>query len=885
MHMTCRSLKPSLFAALLLSACSGDPTEGNPDPGNRPEGPAEGEVVLYIDTEPLDMSDGELHMDLAENDAVIINGRTCYIKLDDNGKATVYAEEADDGIYEAIYPASLYSKSNETFTLPFAQFYKDEAPADQSMPAYGKCTEGKTIHLKPACGVLHLNISGTGNITSIRVADRSGESIAGIYEFDRGAGAIGDIAATAPYSEAVVLNCAGTSGSEANINAAGTDFYIVIPSGLYKDGFDVRISDRSHKFIECEFPTQYDIGTGEVVSLPTIAYEPDKDLLYAQHFDNCTWGGDIVGGRKGFGRGSSATDSAPSAATGTETALQVKSSTTAGTTFVTTTDYTDYTYESPALTLSQTFLRNRGLDDWRTLFYATEYHGYICGGDNAAHTNRGIIRTPHITALGYTPCMAEISFRLCLEKGFSGILEIQATNQGSGDKTISGSGTVFMEYLVDGESRDISPETSRRISQASATRTKILVNSAEIEPGIWHKITLKVGALSSNTTFRFFPTVIRSAPNIYYIDDFVVTRIPYGYENDYTIVEPTTEPGSPNEDVSRLRLRVGTTGSLTDNAAYTATRALGFSHISPGFGSKENAAQASAQWRGDAETYGKKARENGLKIWCMHLPYGSQNEERYYDLCAPDAEHRDSTVRYFSALIRAAEALEPAYLLIHCNQTLKDNDGSSAESLARSLYELQIVADEIGTQIAVENMSHGIGADIDVLAEAVDKANAMTTMGRVKKPIKIAFDIGHANIYLGIKKDGRTVADWLRAAGTRIGAVHMHDNRGTGVANRSYSDDHLDPGYSKDGALYRTDGKYGSIGARDMWGEIYYILLHDCLYRGVFDYESGTTSFGEVASLSGETESRYDQIKSPWHAAHNYDTYVYPAFRKFCGKQ
>lgn len=886
--MIAKILKRGILAVLLLMSCSSDPTDDGKTDSEKPiEGPGEGEIALLIETEALTSHNGEseMRMSLPENAAVIINRRTYYVKYDNEGNQVVYVDEAEDGTYEAFYPASLYSKTDGTFTLPFAQFYVENAFGTEVMPMYGRCTDGDKLTLGALCGVVKIEAAGSAWITSMRMADFAGRSIAGIYGFEPERGMITNDMAQAPCSDAVVLNCAGTGDTGARLESTGTAFYVTVPAGKYENGFGVRFSDRSHRAAEYEFPSSYEIAAGEIMTLPSVAYEPDENLLYAQHFDNCTWGGDIVAGKKGLGRGSSQTDTAPSAASGTEMALQEKLSSTPGTTLVTSTDYTDYTYESNALTLSQSFLRNRGIDDWRTLFYASEYYGYICCGDVTTHSNRGIIRTPHITALGNTPCMADISFKLCLEEGFSGILEIQAVTQGSGDKTIAGSGTVLLGYSVDGVERDISPETSPRISQESVTRTRILINSAEIEPGKWHDISIRVGALSSNTTFRLFPTVIRNAPNIYYLDDFVVKRIPYGYENDYVVVEPTTEPGPADEDVSRLRLRVGSTLGLSDNATYTATRALGFTHISPGFGSKENAAQARGTWKADAEKYGRMAKDNGLQIWCMHLPYGNRNEERYYDLCAPDAEHRDSTVRYYSELIRAAEALQPAYLLIHCNQTLRDDDGSSAESLARSLYELQIVADEIGTQIAVENMSHGVGADIAVLAEAVDKANAMTSEGKVRKQVRIAFDIGHANIYLGIRNDGRTVVDWLRAAGPRIGAVHMHDNRGTGKANSSYDDDHLDPGYSKNGLLFRTTGKYGSIGERDLWGEIYYVLLHDCRYRGVFDYESSSVSFGEASPLTGVSEKRYDQIKSPWHVSHNYDTYLYPAFRRYCGKQ
>ena len=205
--------------------------------------------------------------------------------------------------------------------------------------------------------------------------------------------------------------------------------------------------------------------------------------------------------------------------------------------------------------------------------------------------------------------------------------------------------------------------------------------------------------------------------------------------------------------------------------------------------------------------------------------------------------------------------------------------------MARSLYELQLVADEIGTQIAVENMSHGVGADSKVLAACVDKANAMTDLGTVKKPVMIAVDIGHANIYLSIVKDGRTVVDWLRDCGRRVGALHMHDNRGkdNDPTKRRYNDDHLHPGYPKTGMLYK-EGRFGGIGDNKLWGPLYYTLLKDCGYRGPFDFEVGTRTYGTLSTLlGGDAEERTDNISSPWHVSYVYDTYVYPAYREYMG--
>ena len=875
---------------MLCVGCENDSTDdGNNGGGNSGNGPAEGQITLQLGakgfTEESRAQLSGTKVKWEADDALIVNRKTYYVEIY-NGKPVVHVEKSEDNTYEAFYPALLYDKSDKAFTLPFSQFYTENTFGPNTLPMYGSCEGGKTLNMGAMCGILRLKVQGEGYITSLYVEDLAGGNIAGEYKFKGEFGAVSTDNIKDVSSEWVTLNCAGKDGKGVALTSSGTVFHVVVPAGTYNNGFKVRLCDSDRKKVEKIYDGSTTIEAGDILDLGTLNYEPNEHLLYAQHFDNCTWGGDIVAGKKGLGRGSHATDLAPKSASGTETAVRVKNSDIAGTEAVTSDDYSNYSYNSSKLNLSKNYMRNRGLDDWRLLYYVREFKGYICGGDPATHSNRGMIRMPFVECLGTTPCIAEISFRICLEQGYSGHIQLQAVSDADGGKTTSGSGLVFLNYWIDGEEKDIHPKTSTRLSQASQARNAIIIYTGDFETGVWHDVKLKVGAFTSNTTLRFYPSIVRDANNIYYLDDLVITRIPYDYdENDYIIVEPTTELGDPNEDVTRLRLRVGSTGSLTNDALFSGSAALGYTYISPGFGSKENATATYSKWVSDAEKGRAEADKHNRKIWCMHLPYGNQTEARYYDLCTPNEKERDSTVRYFSTIIRAARTLQPKYLLIHCNQTLQFNDGSSAESMARSLYELQLVADEIGTQIAVENMSHGVGADINVLAECVDQANAMTDLGRVKKPVKIAMDIGHANIYLSIVNDGRNVVDWVRTCGTRLGALHMCDNRGkdNDPTKRRYNDDHLYPGYPKTGMLYK-EGRFGGIGEKGLWGAFYHALLKDCRYRGPFDYEMGTRTYGTLSTvLGGDAEERTDQINSPWHASYNYDTYVYPEYRKYMG--
>ena len=155
-----------------------------------------------------------------------------------------------------------------------------------------------------------------------------------------------------------------------------------------------------------------------------------------------------------------------------------------------------------------------------------------------------------------------------------------------------------------------------------------------------------------------------------------------------------------------------------------------------------------------------------------------------------------------------------------------------------------------------------------VLPAAVDEAKAL---GSHRPEVGIAFDTGHANLYLTREQPGKTVVDWLRTAGARIGQLHIHGNRGW---NGRINDDHLMPGYA--GRL----GYAVAIGRAGLWGEFYHTLLAECRYRGPFTYEISTRTFGTVAG-----EERSDNVSAPWTIAHNYDTYLYPAFREYANRK
>ncbi len=836
----------SALSLLMLFAvgCSKDGTDDGG--GQNPQ--VNGKVNLTL---RFSVAESDISFDGNIGKKAIVNGVSYDVTEGAEGEPVVAVYAASDNTYTVLYPAETYSRAKKTFILSPSQFSAGGGLSPVSSPMRGSAkVSGRSgvVTLDPLCGVLKLPLSGTARIASIRVESKDGDALSGTFDYDEANAKLksGDNTGNRPW---VVLNCAG-SGRGVALSAAGTEFAVALPAGTYSSGLQIRVTDTSHRSMSFDFGANT-IVAGQVKSLSPCQYAPDADLLFAEHFDRCVWGADPSTEYGGYGPGSGSTSVALGSSLGTESAYVAKSAGVAGTEIFEKSDYTNAPAASSTLAVKPDYLRNRGLYDWRLLFYASEWYGCLGGGDTATHKNRGIIVTPFMTAVE-APCRAELSFRIYLEEGMASDVGCRAD------------AGLLTGCSIDGREVDVDVTTSSDIAQsgsgvASRTATAVLLRPSQLAAGEWHTVRMSFDGVSSGTTFRFVAATIRDVNNCFWIDDVEVRRTGvYPYDGDFEWVEPTTARGRAGEDISRMKLRPSAVMSMSEQTTYTMTGHYNMPWICPSMPKDKTL------WTSTIEEARRMIAENGCKVWCVHMPYGERTSDpRDYDLCAPD-QQRVTAVNYYTGVIRALAPLKPANVLVHCNQTLAFNDGSSVESMVQSLHELQLGADKIGAHLVVENMSYGVGADAKVLADAVDAANAK---GSHLYEIRIAMDTGHANLYLTREKPSETVVDWLRTAGTRIGQLHIHGNRGyqTGI-----HDDHLVPGYA--GALSYHD----MIGKKGLWGEYYKVLLGECLYRGPFTYEAGgSRSFGQVNG-----EDRYDCVGSPWHLQYNYDTYIYPAFRE-----
>jgi len=526
-----------LVLPLLLGGCGGD----GADDGDKPRPPAGGGVILRL---KVAAGESGMRWDWSGEPRALVNGVARTVGFDADGVPVVGADVSADGLYTVHFPADAYSRAKRAFVLPPAQFPVSGGSLQAAAcPMYGTVRttgDAADVTLSPLCGVVRIPLAGDAHIASVRVEDRSGGAVSGLFPFDP---ATPEIVRNGNFGNLpwVVLDCAGTGGG-VRPAASGTEFCVAVPAGDYASGLSVRVTDCAHRSATWDIPGPCAVAAGGVKTLAPLNYAPGEDLLFAEHFDNCVWGCDYAAETGGYGVGAGSSVPSPATSAGTEAAYVAKGAGTPGSALFETSDYNSAPAASATLAVRRDYLRNRGLYDWQRLFYAAEYRGCLCGGDVGGYGNRGILVTPRMAAAG-EPCCAELSFRICLERGMESDVACMAESG------------VLLGCEVDGMPVDVDVATGTDISQSvqGVTRTAVLLRAAKLTSGVWHQVRMSFGAVAAGSAFRFMPTVIRDVKNCFWIDDVEVRRTGrYAHAGDCVTVEPTTELAAAVDEANAL---------------------------------------------------------------------------------------------------------------------------------------------------------------------------------------------------------------------------------------------------------------------------------------------------------------------------------------------
>ena len=793
-------------------------------------------------------------------DKVSVNGTVCEVVADGNA-AYVYAPSATS--YKVFYPADIYSAANAMMLQP-SQGYAEGSFGNNANPMYGTSNSANGVVLRSVCGVAKLRLTGSATISSIAITDKSGSPLSGKFDFEDGEASPVSGSVAHP---SVVLNCENVGGVK--LTASGKDFYIVMPARNYPSGWKVSITDTDNRAVVIDSSTPRTIKVNDIVTLPTIAYAPDKDLLYAEYFDKNIWGAERYGGSIGFSNTKGAS------ATGYELSKTIVRATASN------------PYGSPAISttwdtmqvndMSESYLKSRGLDTWQLLFQSREVYGALAVGHPTSH--RGIVAFPKLSNLAQGEvCMAQVTFKVAFLNGAtSDPLLVNAYSK-------CGPGCVLAYYL-DGKKINIPKDgaywTNTQNTQpipvlpVGSFDEKLVINNPannEIKDAEWHTVRVDFGAVTRDTSIGLQSYSAHSAVSEYLIDDIEIRKVAYPYQDDaehYVISKGTVS--NAKKLMLPISATIGMTSTWMNNIHQLKSLGVEYVDLSIGYDFFYNPTGNNgdtAKWDSALQTAKAKLDAAGLKVWHIHLPgigtkwtknsdgtYSSSNNSDLVDFAHKTESIRAAAVAQMTTIIQhVAKGLSPKYVLIHPSgyrdggvngAYLYTGTNSTARkaSLVKSLKELVAVCKSAGTELVMENLGN-TGSPINSLTIQPEYINYFMSNA---PGAKFCFDFSHGTINLY-----NTGASFIKGLNKGIlTALHVH-----GGGNDK--DVHLFPGYS---GMYSYKDKLE-------WGETYEALINYG-YRGPFTYEPGSYAVDCNASWST--------------LIHNYYNYVYPAYRKKMG--
>ena len=806
-------------------------------------------------------------------DKVSVNGTVCEVVADGN-TAYVYAPSATS--YKVFYPADIYSAANAMMLQP-AQGYAEGSFGNMANPMYGTGDTVNGIVMRSVCGVAKLRLTGSATISSIAITDRSGAPLSGKFDFEDGEATTVSGSVAHP---SVVLNCENVGGVK--LTASGKDFYIVMPARNYPSGWKVSITDTDNRAMVIDSSTPRTIKVNDIVTLPTIAYAPDKDLLYAEYFDKNIWGAERYGGSIGFSNTKGAS------ATGYELSKTIVRATASN------------PYGSPAISttwdtlqvndMSESYLKSRGLDTWQLLFQSREVYGALAVGHPTSH--RGIVAFPKLSNLAQGEvCMAQVTFKVAFLNGAtSDPLLVNAYSK-------CGPGCVLAYYL-DGKKINIPKDgaywTNTQNTQpipvlpVGSFDEKLVINNPannEIKDAEWHTVRVDFGAVTRDTSIGLQSYSAHSAVSEYLIDDIEIRKVAYPYQDDaehYVISKGTVS------NVKKLMLpisaTIGMTSTWMNNIHQLKSLGVEYVDLSIGYDFFYNPTGNNgdtAKWDAAFKEAKAKLDAAGLKVWHIHLPgvgtkwtlqsdgsYKSSTNSDPVDFAHRTESTRAAAVATMTDIINhVAPILKPKYVLIHPSGY---NDGGPEDkyyytgntyanarkaSLVKSLKELVAVAVNAGTTLVFENLGNYQSASTS-LTFRPEYINYFTEQA---PGAKFCLDFSHGTVIPYSSLLGKFDSEPLNTGKTFIEklndgiltALHVHG----GGNNR---DVHLFPGYT---GMYEYHDNLE-------WGETYEALINYG-YRGPFSYEP--SSYAVDCNASWST------------LIHNYYNHVYPAYRKKMG--
>ena len=292
-------------------------------------------------------------------------------------------------------------------------------------------------------------------------------------------------------------------------------------------------------------------------------------------------------------------------------------------------------------------------------------------------------------------------------------------------------------------------------------------------------------------------------------------------------IVPTTEVAATSASIAGLRYEPGISINIASSkfdSRLTEIANAGFKYIeitiNHSYGIKDMSDERVTDLLKEKQD---KVTAAGLTLWSIHLPFDDANWTN------PGGKEsvRVQSVTNLLRHLRLCAAAFPGCknYVLHASKGVLSPRSESVNQARKSLKEMLPVAKELGVRICIENL-------VGSLCPTMDEMND-TIVGF--EDAWVTFDIGHANC-VGTTAD---VLQFLKFIGPRLGTVHMHD-----TLYGSRNDDH------------RVVGK-GDIDKYHGWDNVYYYMLKENRYRGVFLFELSSANAAEVMTTYREIVAKY----------------------------
>ena len=462
----------------------------------------------------------------------MVNGKSYSVQFTDEQTPRPYIEVAASAsdTYNAVLLASgagqWYESSTYTgIRLIHSQIYHMSEAHLRSYPMYANYAKetGNRLIFNDGYSMIILKLNGNAKISSVKVENPLGKSIAGLADITPSKGYF----SITKGMNFAVMNCTNRGNFVQLEESSDKVFRLMIAPGEYSEGlkFSICDSERGAMFFTTSALT---LGAGEIHTIER-NYESDPDILFYEGFDNFVWGGDVMKGEKGYGFSPAADEMRVESGvtlSGYEVPLAEVAYDNPGSGFIQSNNWNLVSglTVGESHQMSDEYVASRNIADMGYMFRTQEHPGYVAVG--TATQDRGILQTSLFSRVK-TISRAKLTIDFALQAGFNGELLMQLINGG-----------VFESATLNGQPLELTPDNLYfRYETASCKLFKeaLVIPSTQTEPQAWNRLELSVNGVTDGTKLYIADNISAKGVHGIYLDRIEVREVEEWGKKDGTL--------------------------------------------------------------------------------------------------------------------------------------------------------------------------------------------------------------------------------------------------------------------------------------------------------------------------------------------------------------